>query len=137
MHPAGELVSLLLHITVQGHLPQIGFSVLRPNLGHFLLKQGQFLRGDPKIHLDFPFAIRGSPFRLHFLIGRSFSSCLFRLLFQMLPDGRTGLERRLGTIFAGQDGGIGSRHSFHAGKGQTAKRQEIHQPVLIFASSTI
>ena len=78
MHSAGELVQVvaapaqqrhqllqlrqvqLHHITVQGHLPQIGFSVLRPKLGHFLLDQRQLLRGDPKIHLDLPFALWGT-----------------------------------------------------------------------------
>ncbi len=78
MHSAGELVQVvaapaqqrhqllqfrqvqLHHITVQGHLPQIGFSVLRPKLGHFLLDQRQLLRGDPKIHLDLSFALWGA-----------------------------------------------------------------------------
>ena len=33
--------------------------------------------------------------------------------------------------------GIGSRQPFHAGKGQTAERQKIHQPVMVLAPGTI
>ena len=55
----------------------------------------------------------------------------------MLPDRRSGLAQLLGAVLAGQDGGIGSRKSLHTGKRQTAKRQEIHQPVMVFAPGTV
>ena len=47
----------LYHIAVQRHFPQIGFPVDGSKLGHFLLNQGQLLRGNPEIHLYLPFPL--------------------------------------------------------------------------------
>ena len=78
MHAAGQLVQVVAgiahqrhhllqlrqfqthHIAVQGHLAQIGFPVLCPQLGHLLLDQRQFLRRDPEVQLHLPFALGGA-----------------------------------------------------------------------------
>ena len=78
MHTAGQLVQVVAgiahqgdqllqlrqfqahHIAVQGHLAQVGFPVLCPQLDHLLLDQRQLLRRDPEVQLHLPFALGGA-----------------------------------------------------------------------------